>query len=236
MNGIPQLASRAALLLGVSLCLFGCGHPETEETDNESQADPHSIQAEDLSTPDKTLAAVKAAAGNRNDAKMCRYFTPPAQKDQAAFMVIYGIRMQIEAERSAKQLQEKSDPKEKQRAAAIRALFQKHNLTEGNFPQVSIDRTVSLDEQKKEWRKLAEPIADHCEFYADFIQLMRKFAETPDARMIEGNAELKNLQIDGDHAQAEFVQSREGRERRSSIEFEKIEGQWRISEVPNWLY
>lgn len=237
MNGIPRLAC-SLLLSGMSLAFCGCGEAEKTGDANKTEADPNSTQGEELSTPEQTLAAVKAASKNGNDAKLCHYFTPTAQHDLAAGMVMMGSMMQAmsaKPTKDSKEYDKSLDEKDKKRSEALKALFKKHDLTEKNRPEIHIDLNDSKEKQQAELRKLAGPIKDHCQFFGDFVKVMRQFAETPDARMIEDNAKLENLKIDGGHATAEFVQSREGRERRSPIAFEKMDGQWLISEVPNLL-
>lgn len=238
MNRIFPLAIRVILVSGIGLALFGCGKTETTEDADKTEANVDSVKGEILSTPENTLAAAKAASKKGDDAKLCQYFTPTARQELAAGMVMMGGFMQAVIEKPTQnpKTEEKSiDEKDIKRAEAIKALFDKYELTKEKRPEININLNDSQEKQQEQMRKLADPIKDHCQFFADFVQLMRKYAESPDARMIEDNAKLENLKIDGDNATAEFVQSREGSERRSPIEFEKIGGQWLISEVPNLL-
>lgn len=238
---VPRMG-HLALVFAVLFAISSCAKNDTKENgDPKAKADP--TGGEDLSTPEKTLEALKAAAASHDDSKLCAYFTPAAQKTLAAGMVMMGGFMQAMAkpQKEGEPQDAAEAEKNEERAEAIKALFEKHGLTEGNRPELKINFGDSKEQQDEQLRKVADPIKDHCGFFAEMIDLMREHGEHPDARLIEDNAKLEGLKVEGDTATAEFVQTRtpkgedKGRERRSPIAFQNVDGKWLISEVPAFL-
>ncbi len=239
MNGNRQFMGPVLLVVGLSFGLAGCGgsgDSKTAENGNGKRA--AKSESVDLSTPEATLAAAKKAAAAHDYRALCGYFTPTARKDLAAGMVMLGGMVQAMAKNVLKNPQAKDSPdteNAQKQAEAIKTLFEKYDLGEDNRTEIKINLNDSQEDQKKEMRKLADPIKDHCGFFADFVEVMRTHGDQPDAKMIEAEAQLDGLKTEGDEASAEFVQKRNGKESRSPIAFQKIDGQWLISEVPNLL-
>jgi hypothetical protein len=243
VNRIVSHFGQPALVLLLLVAVSGCGKTESEKTEAASDAKTDETSGEDLSTPEKTLAALKSAAASHDYSKMCAYFTPNAKKTLAAGMVMMGGFMQA-LDKSAQE-DEPADPaeaaKNHKRAEAITALFEKHGLTEGNRAEVKINLNDSKEQQDEQLRKVADPIKDHCQFFAEMVKLMREHADDPDVQVIEDNAHMEGLKVEGDTAKAEFVQTRtpkgetKGSEKRSPMAFQKVDGKWLISEIPSFL-
>jgi hypothetical protein len=225
------------LVLALLIAISGCGKTAPQENHDalDAKADARS-GGEDLSTPEKTFEALKAASNAHDYSKMCGYFTPTAKKTLAAGMVMMGGFMQaMDQPQKEGEDQNPEAEQNRKRAEAVKSLLEKHGLAEGNQPKVNIKLNDSKEAQEEEMRKLADPIKDYCQFFADFVKLMREHGTKPDAKMIEEDAHMEDLKVGGDTATAEFVQKRDGSEKRSPIGFQKVDGKWLISEIPSFL-
>lgn len=225
---LPILRVLPALVLAISAA--GCGASEPEG-DGEKDTLLQSGTQPDLTTPEATLEAAKAASAAHDAPKLCQYFTPQAQETLAASAVALS-RLMVSTSGKGNGPAAGEDGPQTELVNALRELLETNNLTDETLPKIHIDGDADEEEQLREVRKLAAPIEDHCAFFADFMRVLRKHGNNPEGRLIEENAHLEDLTIDGDTAKATFVQSRDGRETRDEIEFRRLDGQWKISRVP----
>ena len=78
---------------------------------------------------------------------------------------------------------------------------------------------------------------EHLEPYGHYkaklsLDYVDSLKDKPDGRLMEADAQLKDLKIEGDQATAKFVQTRGGKESSGPIAFQKKDGDWKISKVP----
>jgi hypothetical protein len=179
-------------------------------------------------TPEATFEAAKAAAAKHDYSALCDSFTPQAQEEMAAGLVMMSRFMQ------AWTPSQKAGGKERAVECSERLgeVLQKHGLDAPTIPKVNIHLGGSPEEQSQEVRKLVAPIKDQRAFVTDVLDVLHKYGDKPDSRLIEQSARLTGLNIDGDKATAIFVQSRNGRESSRPIVFEKMAGEWKISKTP----
>ncbi len=182
-----------------------------------------------LTTPEATLEAAKAAAGQHDYQALCQLLTPQAQEDMAAGLVMVSRFLVQVAKPNEKGAGQDQAEKLKEK---LREVLQKHGLNETAIPKIHIDAKASPEEQAKELRKLAAPIKDRGAFVTEALGVLHKYGDKPDGRLIEADARLKDVKIDGETATATFVQSRNGRESGGPIAFEKAGGEWKISKIP----
>jgi hypothetical protein len=207
-----RLANRSMGLgsLAVLFCLGGCGSPSYE-------------------TPEATFQAAKSAAERYDCQAFCRCLTTEARDQMAAELVLVGSFMQLAADFPGPGAEKARD-----RAKGIKAVLEKHGLTRRTTPPISINLDGGK-QQQREMLKLVEPIADRNAFIADFLRVLIETADDPDARLIEPDARLVDLKTEKDTATATFAQTRQEKEQTSPIEFERIDGQWKISKLPRLL-
>jgi hypothetical protein len=207
------------MVFGVALLLAGCGDKSSS-----------SSTKGDFSSPEATLATAKAAAADKDYRTFAACFTPEGQETMAAGFVMIGGMMQFMMTKD-----EENPEKGKASAAKIKTVLEDHGVVEGARPKITIELNADEETQNKALRKLAEPVKDKPAFIADFIAVMQEVGDKPDARIIESNATLKDVKIDGDTAKGTLVQTREKKESTSPIVFQKIDGAWKIREVPRLL-
>lgn len=238
MKRIPVLA----LVLGLSLGFGGCNKSTPQET---AQTDGETNPNENLASPEKTLEAIKAVDGQREYSQFCQFFTPDAQKTLAGGLLIECKKFQSDATNPANQ--SVIDETDKALVEAYASLFKKHGVdqdlnievdqpigNEGQVVQTAAEEFAETGEQVLQ--KFGEKIPDPCLFVSDYIETLRKHGRNPDARIIEENARLENLTTTGDTAEAELVYLRDSREVRRRIGFQKVSGEWQISEVPDVFF
>jgi hypothetical protein len=121
--------------------------------------------------------------------------------------------------------------KDEKLVKALDEVLKKHGPRE----EVSINFFAQREEVEQELLKLGQQMADPCRFLNDFLTTIREHESKPGFRLVEENAHLENVNIDANSAEADFVQTRSTKERRSSIAFQKIDGQWKISKLPEML-
>jgi len=178
-------------------------------------------------TPEATFQTAKSAV-ERNDCQgFCRCLTARARDEMAAGLVIAGSLAQLAAD-----LPGAGAGKVRDRAQRIKAVLEKHGLAAQTMPKMSLDLTASKERQKREILKLVEPIADRNAFIADFFRAIVETADDPDMKFIEPDARLVDLKTGSDTATATLAETRQGREKTSPIAFEKVDGQWKISQLP----
>jgi hypothetical protein len=202
------------IVVGATLLLAGCGG-KTSSTTNA-----------DFSSPEATLATAKAAAADNDYRTFAACFTPAGQETIAAGFVMIGGMMQFMMAQD-----EKNPDKGKASAAKINKVLEDHGVAEGSLPKITLDMSADKESQNKELRKLSEPVKDKPAFIADFIGVMQEVGDKPDARIIESNAALKDLDIEGDTAKGTLVQTRETKESTTPIVFKKIGQDWKIDDV-----
>lgn len=216
MRSLHRHRLRAVIPL-VALLLAGCGGPRSVEPGGDQPRPPS------LATPEATLEAARAAAAKHDYAALCQLFTPGAQEDLAAGLVVVS-RMVL----ASKADKEGAGPLR----AKLREVLDKHGLSENNMPRIRIDAKATEEEQAREFRKLAAPIKDRCAFAVDVLGVLYRHGDKPGGRLIEESARLKDVKVEGDKATATFVQARGGRESGGPVAFEKVGGEWKISKVP----
>jgi hypothetical protein len=202
------------IVVGVMLSLAGCGG-KTSSTTNA-----------DFSSPEATLATAKAAAADSDYRTFAACFTPGGQETMAAGFVMIGGMMQFMMAQD-----EENPEKGKASAAKIKKVLEVHGVAEGSRPKITLDMSADKESQNKELRKLSEPVKDKPAFIADFIGVMQEVGDKPEARIIESNAALKDLNIEGDSAKGTLVQTRQTKEVASPIVFRKIGQEWKIDDV-----
>jgi hypothetical protein len=213
--------------LSACIVLSGCGDAATKTQPNGPAAKTSGETGRNV-TPQATLDAAKAAAEKRNFPALSQLLTPEAREEMAAGLVMLSGFLRVagplakEGEgKSASQLGEK-----------LGEVLEKHGVNEKTSPKITINLDASPEAQSAEMRKLAAPIKDHAAFVADVLGVLQKYGDKPDARLIEADARLKDVKIDGDTATATFVQTRGGKESSGPIAFQKQDGEWKISKVP----
>jgi len=181
-------------------------------------------------TPEATFQTAKSAV-ERNDCQgFCRCLTTRARDEMAAGLVIAGSLAQLAAN-----LPGAGTGKVRERAKSIKAVLEKHGLTAQTTPKMSLDLIASKEQQKREILKLVEPIADRSAFIADFLRVIVETADDPEMKFIEPDARLLGLKTESDTATATFAETRQGREKTGPIAFEKVDGQWKISQLPRLM-
>jgi hypothetical protein len=215
------------LVPALLLFLAGCSSEGTGQ-ESENKKDEKETSTPALETPEATLRAAQSAAASHDYPALCRLMTPSAREQMAAGLVALGGFLKAVSKGKEKSPQAKL-------AEKIGEVFEKHGLNEKTIPRIRINGNASQEDQDRELRKLAGPVKDHCAFVADVLKTMREYGDRPDARLIEENARLEDLKVSGDTATATFVQSRKGKESKSPIAFQKVEGSWKISKIPTWM-
>jgi hypothetical protein len=195
---------------------------------SENKKDREEIGTPALGTPEATLRAARSAAASHDYSALCRLMTPSARELLAAGLVVFGDFVKTVSKGKENSPQAKL-------AEKIGEVFEKHGLNEKTIPRIRINRNASQEDQDREMRKLAGPVKDHFAFVADVLKTMHEYGGKPDARLIEENARIEDLKVSGDTATATFVQSRKGKESKSPIVFQKVEGGWKISRIPMWM-
>ncbi len=184
----------------------------------------------DYSTPEATFATAKAAVDNGDYQAFAACFTPEGQDTMAAAFVMIGGMLQYMLEK-----EETNPDQARANAASLKQVLANHGISENSRPNIQIDLNATQAEQNKQLRRLAEPVKDKRKFIADFINVMQKVGDKPDARILESNAELSDLKVGEETANGTLAQTRDGKERTSPIVFEKIDGAWKISEIPRLM-
>jgi hypothetical protein len=204
---------RSLIVVGAMLFLAGCGESS-------------STASGDFSSPEATLATAKAAAADKDYRTFAACFTPEGQETMAAGFVMIGGMMQFMMEKD-----EDNPEKGKASAAKIKQVLESHGVTEGNRPKITLDMNADRESQNKELRKLSEPVKDKPAFIAEFLGVLSEVGDKPDARILESNAALKDLKIEGDTASGTLVQTRETKESTTPIVFRKVGQDWKIDDV-----
>ena len=181
-------------------------------------------------TPEATSLAAKSALERGDYQAFCHCLTTEARDEMAAGLVMLGGFMQLGADGRGPEAE-----KARVRARKIRAVLERHGLNVQNTPKMSISLVAGKEEQKREMLKLVEPIKDRDALIADFIRVLIEASDKPDAKLIEPDARLVNLRTGTDTATATFAQTRQGKEKTSPIEFKKVDGEWKISELPRLM-
>ena len=182
-------------------------------------------------TPEAIFEAAKVAAEKENYTAFCDCLTPDGRDEMAVRFVLIGILLKRVPE-------EGPDAKKANfQAAKITAVMKKHGLTKKTVPEIDLFFAANEEESRKELLKLASPITDRPAFIADFFGALKEIAGKSDLRLIEKNAKLEDLDIQGDTATATIVQTRAyaDEEKRSPVGFQKVDGQWKIDALPNLL-
>lgn len=207
-----KLVSRSVVLLslGVLVCLsIGCGSSQ-------------------YATPEATFETAKSAVASEDYQAFCGCLTSEVRDEMAAGLVMVGGFMQMAGEMP---MEGPDAEKAKDAAKKVKAIMEKHGLTEDSMAEISIDLNVSKEEQKKEMLKLVEPIEDRDAFVAELIPVLLETGEESDPKPIEQDAKLTDLKTEGDTATATVVQTREGKEKKGPIAFKKVDGEWKISDL-----
>jgi hypothetical protein len=121
--------------------------------------------------------------------------------------------------------------KGKASAAKINRVFEDHGVTKESRPKINIDMSADRESQNKELRKLSEPVKDKPAFIAEFLGVMMEVGDKPDVRIMESNAMLKDLNVEGETAKGTLVQTRASKEISGPIVFRKIGQAWKIDDV-----
>jgi len=228
------------------LALAGCGNSSSGETagNSKSENSGENSTAKTNSTPEKTLAAIKALDEKREYDQFCQHFTADAKQVFAGGLWMSSRMLMFTINNP--DFQEQADERDKALVSAIEGVLTKHKVNK------AIDQTIEIPaiqqvggEQPAESKITAQQqvlhavgkqIEDPCQFVTDCIQALRAAGSNPDARMFEEDARLEKLTIENNHAEAELVFTREGREIRRPVGFEKASGTWKFSRVPDVLY
>ena len=174
-------------------------------------------------TPEATSLAAKSALERGDYRAFCHCLTTEARDEMAAGLVMLGGFMQLGADGQGPEAE-----RARVRARKIKAVLERHGLNEQTTPKMSISLVAGKEEQKRAMLKLVEPIKDRDALIADFIRVLIEASDEPDARLV-------NLRTGTDTATATFAQTRQGKEKTSPIEFKKVEGEWKISELPRLM-
>jgi hypothetical protein len=225
--GSFSVLARRILVPALLLFLAGCSSGRTGR-ESENKKDEKGTGTPALETPEATLKAVQSAAAAHDYPALCQLLTPPAREQMAAGLVALGGLLKAMSKGDSEGPQAKL-------AEKIGEVFEKHGLNEKTIPRIKINGNASQEDQDRELRKLAGPVKDQCAFIADVLKTMHEQGDKPDARLVEENARLEDLKVSGDTATATFVQSRKGKESKSPIAFQKVEGGWKISRIPTWM-
>ncbi len=244
----------SVLVMGLGLLLIfglsGCGQTSSEEATQADGKRPANQNAtakpsEKLSTPEKTLASIKAADSRREYSEFCRYFTQDAQRTLAGGLLMSGkdLKRYINNPDNQNLISEE----DKALVQGVDNLLKQHGLDRDLVFEVTLE--ARQDEEVVETKgeqaptteqqilqRMGEEISDPCLFVTDFIKTMRTHGQNPDARIIEDDARLDHLKTTDDTAEAELVFTREGREIRRSIGFQNVLGEWHISQVPDVFF
>ena len=181
-------------------------------------------------TPEATSLAAKSALERGDYQAFCHCLTTEARDEMAAGLVMLGGFMQLAADGRGPEAE-----KARIRARKIKAVLERHGLNEQTTPKMSISLVAGKEERRREMLKLVEPVKDRDALIADFIRVLIEASDKPDAKLIEPDARLVNLRTGTDTATATFAQTRQGKEKTSPIEFKKVDGEWKISELPRLM-
>jgi len=206
----PGSASRVLWMLVIAASLSGgCGGPSYD-------------------TPEATFQTAKSAVAGYDCQTFCGCLTTEARDHTVAKLVIYGSSLQSPATGPAEE-------RIRVRAERIKAVLEKHGCQiQTAFDMIGMALSGS-EQRKHQMLKLIEPIQDRNGFIGDFVRVLIETAEDSAAALIEPDARLLDLHIDGDTATATFAQTREGQEQTDPIEFRKIDGKWKISRLPRLI-
>lgn len=232
---------------GLVLGTLGCGSSSPGElagSENNPPAGNEESTPKNDSSPEKTLAAIKAADAKREYEKFCEHFTNDAQQVFAGGLYV--------SSKNLKTILDEPDAQDEQDRAMVQAidgLLKKHGLQkdleaivkDATPPEQVVQTkgeqaTNQFTIQQKILKAVGEQIKDPSGFVADCIKTIQENGRNSDARLFEDNARLENIKIDNDRAEAELVFSRENREFRRPVGFQNVSGEWKFSTVPDVLY
>ncbi len=210
------------LVVALTLLVSGCQKGGGDAPDA-------SVSATD--SPEAVFEVAKKAAGENDWPTFCGTLTDDAREEMVAgFAFLSGFIVGASDNPDA-------DEKERERAERLKVVLENHGLGEKDRPSIKIDLNSSEEEQKKELRKLAQPVKNHCQFISDFLDVLAdpELADKQNVKLIEANAALQDLQVNDETASATFVQTREGKSSESEINFRKTDDGWKISQTPNLM-
>ena len=244
MKRMQGLAVMWAMGTGLILGTVGCGGSSPQAGTTTEPPAKKNTDSSELSSPEKTLAAIKSADAKREYEKFCQHFTNDAQQVFAG-----GLYVSCKNLKTILDEPDSQDEQDRALVQAIDALLKKHGLqkdleaiVKDAAPPEQVVQTKGEQPgsqftiQQKILKAVGEQIKDPSGFVADGIKTIQENGRNSDARLFEDNARLENIKIDNDRAEAELVFSREKREFRRPVGFQNVSGEWKFSTVPDVLY
>jgi hypothetical protein len=183
-------------------------------------------------TPQEVFDTAKKAANNRDWKTFCATLTPESRDAFAGTMV----SMQWMYKKISRGLPE--DRKEfLAKFKPVEDVLVKYGMTEDALKRLEKERSGLKDPEarKAALRKLVAPIKDRCAFLADIMKAQDEFHGRLKGVWVHSDAELKNVDIEGNRAKAILV-AKIGKlklERRTPVEFRKINDSWKI-DLTDW--
>lgn len=173
------------------------------------------------------FASAKAAI-DRNDLRtFCECLSLEARDDYVALSVFIAAHMKqgiaiLDGQQKAAMVSEQLD-----------ALKKKHGLDKAKSLHAAVSLTVNDEVQDEAMREVIVAIKDRNGFIADVDALGRQIDKTEQGkRLLTEDARLDDVKIEGDRATARLLETRDGDVNTESIEFQKIEGRWKIAAMP----
>jgi hypothetical protein len=206
-------------LLAPLLCLVllsGCRSRPTEKVDR---------------TPEEAFAAASTAVEKEDWKGFCSCLTDDSQDMLAGRMFMYVFMVKWMTGSPG------TKPEDKAKVKAFDDVLAKHGLTEEAFKEQSKEAAgdpKGPDVLENPLKGVVAAIKDRPAFVADVMAAIKQL----DARAAEDmsplpkDAELKDLQVEGDTAKAVLVKPHEGKEKRKPIQFRKVGNSWKI-ELPD---
>jgi len=183
-----------------------------------------------FSSPHATIKTAKTAIEQHDYRTFAICLSPKARDDLAAALVVMGRFVGLSSSPSA------ADPeKVKQRATQVAAVCKKHGVEDAapKFDFSALRLAFDAEAQKKEWAKRLAPVKDRIAFIADFLEALSQTSD--DGDVLGADATVRDLTMNGDTASATFEQTRRGAKQSSRITLRKIDGEWKIDQLPRLM-
>jgi len=185
-----------------------------------------------FSSPHATIKTAKTAIEQHDYRTFANCLSPKARDDLAAALVTMGRFVGLGSDPSAADAE-----KARQRATQVAAVCKKHGVEEvaPKFDFSALRLAFDAEAQKKEWAKRLAPVKDRIAFIADFLEALRQTSDTADGDVLGADATVRDLTTNGDTASATFEQTRRGAKQSSRITLRKIDGEWKIDQLPRLM-
>lgn len=227
-----------AILTALALLVtLGCGNRSDSEGDSPAsgtaaQGGEGDAEAK-FSSPEATFETAKAAIRNEDYDGFWECWTKDGQDTLAVGMVFIGrfFRAIKEKELESKFAEEAAELRSK--LERFTAILDKHGASDA--PEIHLQANGDDEANRKELLKLIQPIKDRKAFTIEMLALFTEISDQPDPKLLQDNAELVDLAVNGDTATAKLVQAGQSRTRETPIEFHKVEGKWKIAEAEKLL-